>query len=64
MAKRGNFQAEHHQLQAILAKELAEYGPQPLNAKDADMVAWHLADVTLGVVIQAVERAEASCRPV
>lgn len=62
MARRKSFQAEHHELQSILAKELAEYGPHPLNAKDADAVAWHLADVTLGVVIRAVEEAEASAR--
>jgi hypothetical protein len=56
---RKNFQAEHQKLQRILARELTEYGPQPLNAKDADTVAWHLADVTLAVVIQAVEETEA-----
>jgi hypothetical protein len=60
MARRKDFQAEHHELQRILARELAEYGPQPLNGKDADMVAWHLADVTLAVVIEAVREAEAS----
>jgi hypothetical protein len=59
MARRKNFQAEHQKLQRILARELTEYGPRPLNAKDADMVAWHLADVTLAVVIQAAEEAEA-----
>ena len=63
MARSRNFRAEHHELQSILAKELAEYGPHPLDAKDADMVAWHLADVTLSVVIRAVEDAEASEGP-
>ena len=58
VARRRDFQAEHHELQSILAKELAEYGPHPLNAEDADIVAWHLADVTLSVVIRAVENAE------
>jgi hypothetical protein len=60
MAGRKNFRSEHQELQRILARELAEYGPQPLNAQDADMVAWHLADVTLAVVIEAVREAEAS----
>ena len=62
MAKQKDFQAEHHELQRLLARALAEYGPQPLNANDADMIAWHLADVTLPVVIRAVERAEVSSR--
>jgi hypothetical protein len=34
-----------------------------MNAKDADMVAWHLADVTLAVVIQAVREAEELNQP-
>jgi hypothetical protein len=63
VARRKNFQAEHHELQRILARELAEYGPQPLNAQDADTVAWHLADVTLAVVMRAVEEAEISSPP-
>lgn len=63
MARRKNFQAEHQALQKILARELAEYGPQPLKAKDADMVAWHLADVSLAVVIKAVTDAEARNEP-
>lgn len=63
MARHRSFQAEHHELQSILAKELVEYGPHPLNANDADMVAWHLAEVTLSVVIRAVEEAESSTRP-
>jgi len=48
-----NYQSEHHQLQEILARELQDYGPHPLEPEDADAVAWHLADVTiasLGVV--------------
>jgi hypothetical protein len=51
-----DYQLEHHQLQAILATELQDYGPHPLSPKDADEVAWHLADVTLKVVIDAVGR--------
>jgi hypothetical protein len=54
-----SYRAEHHELQGILAKELPEYGPLPLSAKDADDVAWHLADVTMQVIISAVERARA-----
>ena len=60
MARRRDFQAEHHELQAIMAKELAEYGAKPLSAEDADDAAWHLADVTLQVVIRAVREAEAA----
>jgi hypothetical protein len=50
---------EHQQLQAILARELQDYGPHPLGPEDADAVAWHLADVTLPVIIGAVERERA-----
>jgi hypothetical protein len=54
--RRRKYQADHHALQAVLASELQEYGPHPLEPKDAEMVAWRLADVTLGILIQAVER--------
>jgi hypothetical protein len=56
MARRKDFQAEHHELQRVLARELAEYGPQPLNGKDADMVAWHLADVPWRLSSRPCER--------
>ncbi|GAA4361728.1 hypothetical protein [Angustibacter luteus] len=59
MSKRKDFRAEQQELQRLLARELAEYGPHPLGPKDADRVAWHLADVTLAVVIEAVKTAEA-----
>jgi len=55
-ARNKNFQQDHHALQAVLARELQEYGPHPLGPRDADMVAWHLADVTLGILMEAVER--------
>jgi hypothetical protein len=59
LARSKDYQADHHDLQRLLARELQEYGPQPLSPDDADMVAWHLADVTLAVVIRAVERTRA-----
>jgi hypothetical protein len=58
-----DYQREHHQLQAILARELQDYGPHPLEPEDADTVAWHLADMTLQVVIGAVERERVSRMP-
>jgi len=40
----------------LLAAELQSYPADPMDADEADTVAWHLADVTLAVVIAAVER--------
>jgi hypothetical protein len=57
-----SYQSEHQQLQAILARELQDYGPHPLEPEDADAVAWHLADVTLQVVVGAVEREQAKVK--
>lgn len=57
-----NYQFEHHQLQAILARELQDYGPTPLEPEDADAVAWHFADVTLPVVVGAVDRERAKAK--
>lgn len=51
-----DFTREHRELQRLLSRELRDYGPQPLAARDAEAVAWHLADVTLAVVVDAVHR--------
>jgi hypothetical protein len=58
-----NYQSEDHQLQEILARELQDDGPHPLEPADADAVAWHLADVTFQVVIGVVERERVSGKP-
>lgn len=56
MRRQRDYQAEHHELQAILVRELRTYPDQPMSEDEADTVAWHLADVTLEVVINAVQR--------
>lgn len=56
MSKRPDFHIEHHELQAPLARELQTYPASPMDPDEADAVAWHLADVVLSVVIDAVTR--------
>jgi hypothetical protein len=54
--RRSDYSAEHRELQALLAAELQSYPADPMDADEADAVAWHLADVTVAVVMAAVER--------